>query len=134
MTEREKILRIATIQGNMCVNVVAVIAELAQQMLDYCKEHDIKIDRIEKRNWEFLIKTAKQLESLAYKIPKEQKVIFDRNTKMFSLLIRLILARVDDSDMKLYKWYNYIKAFPADLPDIQPTGEEEQEAFRHIFM
>lgn len=134
MTEREKILRIATTQGNMCVNVVAVIAELAQQMLDYCKEHDIKIDRIEKRNWEFLIKTAKQLESLAYKLPKEQKVIFDRNTKMFSLLIRLILARVDDNDMKLYKWYNYIKAFPADLPDIQPTGEEEQEAFRHIFM
>ena len=134
MTEREKILRIATTQGNMCVNVVAVIAELAQQMLDYCKEHDIKIDRIEKRNWEFLIKTAKQLESLAYKLPKEQKVIFDRNTKMFSLLIRLILARVDDNDMKLYKWYNYIKAFPADLPDIQPTGEEEQEAFRHIFI
>ena len=134
MTEREKLLHIATIQGNMCVNVVAVIAELAQQMLDYCKEHDIKIDRIEKRNWEFLIKTAKQLESLAYKLPKEQKVIFDRNTKMFSLLIRLILARVDDNDMKLYKWYNYIKAFPADLPDIQPTGEEEQEAFRHIFM
>lgn len=133
MTEREKEIHIATKQGDMCVNVVAVIAELAQQMLDYCKEHNIKIDRIEKRNWEFLIKTAKQLESMAYNLPKEQKIIFDRNTKMFSLLMRLILARVDDNDMKFYQWYNYIKSFPADLPEVQPSGAEEAEVFKHLF-
>jgi hypothetical protein len=133
MTEREKEIHIATKQGDMCVNVVAVITELAQQMLDYCKEHNIKIDRIEKRNWEFLIKTTKQLESMAYNLSKEQKIIFDRNTKMFSLLMRLILARVDDNDMKFYQWYNYIKTFPADLPEIQPTGEEEAEVFKHLF-
>ena len=133
MTEREKEIYIATKQGDMCVNVVAVIAELAQQMLDYCKEHNIKIDRIEKRNWEFLIKTAKQLESMSYNLSKEQKVIFDRNTKMFSLLMRLILARVDDADMKLYQWYNYIKTFPADLPEVQPSGAEEAEVFKHLF-
>ena len=133
MTEREKEIYIATKQGDMCVNVVAVIAELVQQMLDYCKEHNIKIDRIEKRNWEFLIKTAKQLESMSYNLSKEQKIIFDRNTKMFSLLMRLILARVDDDDMKLYQWYNYIKNFPTDLPEVQPTAEEESEAFKHIF-
>ena len=133
MTEREKEIHIATKQGDMCVNVVAVIAELAQQMLDYCKEHNIKIDRIEKRNWEFLIKTAKQLESMAYNLPKEQKIIFDRNTKMFSLLMRLILARVDDNDIKFYQWYNYIKSFPADLPEVQPSGAEEAEVFKHLF-
>lgn len=133
MTEREKEIYIATKQGDMCVNVVAVIAELAQQMLDYCKEHNIKIDRIEKRNWEFLIKTAKQLESMSYNLPKEQKIIFDRNTKMFSLLMRLILARVNDADMKLYQWYNYIKSFPADLPEVQPSGAEEAEVFKHLF-
>ena len=133
MTEREKEIYIATKQGDMCVNVVAVIAELVQQMLDYCKEHNIKIDRIEKRNWEFLIKTAKQLEAMAYNLPKEQKIIFDRNTKMFSLLMRLILARVDDADMKLYQWYNYIKSFPADLPEVQPSGAEEAEVFKHLF-
>ena len=133
MTEREKEIYIATKQGDMCVNVVAVIAELVQQMLDYCKEHNIKIDRIEKRNWEFLIKTAKQLESMSYNLSKEQKVIFDRNTKMFSLLMRLILARVDDADMKLYQWYNYIKTFPADLPEVQPSGAEEAEVFKHLF-
>ena len=133
MTEREKEIYIATKQGDICVNVVAVIAELVQQMLDYCKEHNIKIDRIEKRNWEFLIKTAKQLESMSYNLSKEQKIIFDRNTKMFSLLMRLILARVDDADMKLYQWYNYIKTFPADLPEIQPSGAEEAEVFKHLF-
>lgn len=133
MTEREKEIHIATKQGDMCVNIVAIIAELAQQMLDYCKEHNIKIDRIEKRNWEFLIKTAKQLESMAYNLPKEQKIIFDRNTKMFSLLMRLILARVDDNDMKFYQWYNYIKSFPADLPEVQPSGAEEAEVFKHLF-
>lgn len=133
MTEREKEIYIATKQGDMCVNVVAVIAELVQQMLDYCKEHNIKIDRIEKRNWEFLIKTSKQLESMSYNLSKEQKIIFDRNTKMFSLLMRLILARVDDADMKLYQWYNYIKTFPADLPEVQPSGAEEAEVFKHLF-
>ena len=134
MTEREKEIHIAIKQGDMCVNVVAVITELVQQMLDYCKEHNIKIDRIEKRNWEFLIKTAKQLESMAYNLSKEQKIIFDRNTKMFSLLMRLILARVDDNDMKFYQWYNYIKSFPADLPEVQPSGAEEAEVFKHLFM
>jgi hypothetical protein len=47
--------------------------------------------------------------------------------------MRLILARVDDADMKLYQWYNYIKTFPADLPEIQPTGKDEAEVFKHLF-
>ena len=117
----------------MCINIVAVIAEMAQQMLDYCKEHNIRIERNEKQNWDFLIKTAKQLKNMSYSLSKEDKAVFDRNTKIFSLLMRLILARVDDDDMKLYQWYNYIKAFPADLPEIQPSAEEEAEVFKHIF-
>lgn len=129
----EEVLNIAKRQGDMCINIVAVIAEITQQMLDYCNEHKIRIERNEKQNWDFIIKTSKQLKSLSYRLSKEDKAIFDRNTKMFSLLMRLILARVDDDDMKLYQWYNYIKAFPADLPEIQPTAEEEAEVFKHIF-
>ena len=129
----EEILNISIRQGDMCINIVAVIAEMAQQMLDYCKEHNIRIERNEKQNWDFLIKTAKQLKNMSYSLSKEDKAVFDRNTKIFSLLMRLILARVDDDDMKLYQWYNYIKAFPADLPEIQPSAEEEAEVFKHIF-
>lgn len=129
----EEILNISRRQGDMCINIVAVIAEMAQQMLDYCKTHNIRIERNEKQNWDFLIKTAKQLKNMSYSLSKEDKAVFDRNTKMFSLLMRLILARVDDDDMKLYQWYNYIKAFPADLPEIQPSSEEEAEVFKHIF-
>ena len=129
----EEILNISRRQGDMCINIVAVIAEMAQQMLDYCKTHNIRIERNEKQNWDFLIKTAKQLKNMSYSLSKEDKAVFDRNTKMFSLLMRLILARVDDDDMKLYQWYNYIKSFPADLPEIQPTAEEEAEVFKHIF-
>ena len=129
----EEILNISIRQGDMCINIVAVIAEMAQQMLDYCKEHNIRIERNEKQNWDFLIKTAKQLKNMSYSLSKEDKDVFDRNTKIFSLLMRLILARVDDDDMKLYQWYNYIKAFPADLPEIQPSAEEEAEVFKHIF-
>ena len=130
---KEEIINIARRQGDMCINIVAVIAEMAQQMLDYCKTHNIRIERNEKQNWDFLIKTAKQLKNMSYSLSKEDKAVFDRNTKMFSLLMRLILARVDDDDMKLYQWYNYIKSFPADLPEIQPTAEEEAEVFKHIF-
>ena len=129
----EEILNISRRQGDMCINIVAVIAEMAQQMLDYCKIHNIRIERNEKQNWDFLIKTAKQLKNMSYSLSKEDKAVFDRNTKMFSLLMRLILARVDDDDMKLYQWYNYIKSFPTDLPEIQPTAEEEAEVFKHIF-
>ena len=129
----EEILNISRRQGDMCINIVAVIAEMAQQMLDYCKTHNIRIERNEKQNWDFLIKTAKQLKNMSYSLSKEDKAVFDRNIKMFSLLMRLILARVDDDDMKLYQWYNYIKSFPADLPEIQPTAEEEAEVFKHIF-
>jgi hypothetical protein len=129
----EEILNISRRQGDMCINIVAVIAEMAQQMLNYCKTHNIRIERNEKQNWDFLIKTAKQLKNMSYSLSKEDKAVFDRNTKMFSLLMRLILARVDDDDMKLYQWYNYIKSFPADLSEIQPTAEEEAEVFKHIF-
>ena len=129
----EEILNISRRQGDMCINIVAVIAEMAQQLLDYCKTHNIRIERNEKQNWNVLIKTAKQLKNMSYSLSKEDKAVFDMNTKMFSLLMRLILARVDDDDMKLYQWYNYIKAFPADLPEIQPSAEEEAEVFKHIF-
>lgn len=133
MSIAEEELNIARRQGDMCINIVAVIAEMAQEMLNYCKKHNIRIERNEKQNWDFIIKTAKQLKNLSYSLSKEDKAVFDRNTKMFSLLMRLILARVDDNDMKLYQWYNYIKAFPTDLPEIQPTAEEEAEVFKHIF-
>lgn len=132
--EREKEVHIANKQGDMCIHLASVVCDIAKQMLKYCDDHNIKIDSFEQKQWTMLIKSSSYLDSLVLTQGKEDIERYKRNVKMIGLLIRLILARVDDDDMKLYKWYNYIKTFPTDLPEVQPTGKEEAEAFKHLFM
>lgn len=131
MTKEEEVY-IASKLGDMCVHLSSVVMEASEQMIQFCKEHRISIDYNERKQWNMLIKCTKNLDALVLDYDKEKREIFRRNVKMFAVLMRLILARVDDDDMKLYKWYNYIKAFPADLPEISPSAEEEIEAFKHI--
>lgn len=130
---KEESLYIASRLGDMCIHLSSVVLMVVEDMIKFCDEHNIKIDYHEKRQWDMLTKCTRNLDALILDESKEKRIIFRRNVKMFALLMRLILARVDDDDMKLYKWYNYIKSFPTDLPEIQPTGEEEAEAFKHIF-
>jgi hypothetical protein len=132
MTKEESLL-VATRLGDMCIHLSSVVLMVVEDMLKFCNEHNIKIDYNEKRQWDMLAKCTRNLDAMILDESKEKRIIFRRNVKMFAILMRLILARVDDDDMKLYKWYNYIKSFPADLPEIQPTGEEEIEAFKHLF-
>ena len=133
MSASEDEIRIASRLGDMSVHLSSVVMEIAEQMLAYCKEHGVRIDYFEKKQWLMLIKSTKALDSMVLSQDKEGRERFRRNVRMFSLLMRLILSRVDDGNMKLYQWYNYIKSFPADLPEIQPTGKEEAEVFKHIF-
>ena len=133
MEPREHEVYIATKLSDVCVHLASVVKTIVEQMLQYHKSHLIKIDYTEKRQWDTLIKCTKNLDAMTLDMDKESRAIFRNNVKMFAVLMRLILSRVDDDDMKLYKWYNYIKAFPTDLPEIQPTREEESEAFKHLF-
>jgi len=131
--EQEKIIHIASRQGDMCVHLAAVVCDVATAMIKYCDDNDIRIDPFERKQWNMLIKSSKYLDTLVLSQNREGINRFRRNVKMIGMLIRLTLARVDDDDMKLYQWYNYIKNFPTDLPEVQPTAEEESEAFKHIF-
>ena len=133
METREHQVYVATKLSDVCVHLASVVKTMVEQMLQYHKSHLIKIDYTEKRQWDMLIKCTKNLDAMTLDMDKESRATFRNNVKMFAVLMRLILSRVDDDDMKLYKWYNYIKAFPTDLPEIQPTGEEEIEAFKHLF-
>ena len=132
--EQEEHLRIASRLGDTSVHLASVVLEIAEQMIKYCDDHNIKIDFFERKQWNMLIKSARALDSMILDQDKQRRIIYRRNIKMFSVFMRLVLARVDDDDLKLYKWYNYIKSFPADLPEIQPTGDEELEAFKHILI
>ena len=130
---KEESMHIATRLGDMCVHLSSVVLMVVEDMIKFCDEHNIKIDYQEKRQWDMLKKCTRNLDAMILDESKEKRIIFRRNVKMFAALMRLILARVDDDDMKLYKWYNYIKSFHPDLPEIQPTREEESEAFKHLF-
>ena len=130
---KEESLHVASRLGDMCIHLSSVALMVVEDMIKFCDEHNIKIDYYERKQWNTMIKCTKSLDAMILDESKEKRIIFRRNVKMFAVLMRLILARVDDDDMKLYKWYNYIKSFPTDLPEIQPTGEEEAEAFKHIF-
>lgn len=133
MDTSEQEQRKASHLGDVAIHLASVVGKNAEQLLEYCKEHNIKIDYFERKQWLMLIKCTQHLHSLVLNQNTEYRKTFENNVKIFGLLMRLIISRTDDDDLKLYKWYNYIKTFPADFPDIQPTAEEEAEAFKHIF-
>ena len=66
MTKEEEIY-IASRLGDMCVHLSSVVMEIVEQMITYCKEHDIRIEYNERKQWNMLIKCTKNLDAIQKK-------------------------------------------------------------------
>jgi len=69
----------------------------------------------DKRNFNTAIHAIKCLKHEITRIPEEEQEDFGRDSDMIYQFIRLLISRCGADDMKLFKFFNYVKSFPSIL-------------------
>lgn len=135
MTENEKkLIHTANIQRAFVCTVARALLVLIEQMINYCNKHSIKIDTFERSQLNIIQKGIKNItiDYLCFKDQSKSKS-FKRYTKIMALAIRQLFSKTDGDYMTMFKFYNYVKTFPTTCKEIEPTANEEQDAFSVIF-
>lgn len=118
--------------SNFCFVMSGVLKHYVSDMLKQHKEHNIKIPRDEKFQWEMLLKTTGILDNQVFDAGVEQYKKYQNVVTTISFIIIELMAKCDDSNTRLWQFHNLLKTFPTVFPALLPTLEEEYKAFADV--
>lgn len=126
-------LYIANIQRAFVATVMQALSYHIQDMLEYCKKNNIRVDNFEYNQLKIMDKALRNITS-DYKVLRKDKAnAFKQYSKIMAVVIKQLFSKTDSNYMTMFKFYNYVKTFPTALKEIEPTASEEQDAFSVIF-
>lgn len=119
-------------------NAVLTIAVISKQLIDKMvklhKELNIGFnDPIERLAWKKIRDGAASLDNIAFNSPYCDYNKFKKNILMVKFLMLELIAKCDDSNMRVWQFHNLLKTFSTVYPSVAPTIEDEQEAFADLF-
>lgn len=135
MTETEKkLIHTANIQRAFVCTVARALLILIEQMINYCNKYSIRIDAFERSQLNIIQRGIKNITSDYICFSDRSKTLaFKRYTKIMAIVIRQLFSKTDGDYMTMFKFYNYVKTFLTTCKEIEPTVDEEQDAFSVIF-
>lgn len=119
-------------------NAVLTIAVISKQLIDKMiklhKELNVGFnDPIERLAWKKIRDGAASLDNIAFNSPYCDYNKFKKNILMVKFLMLELIAKCDDSNMRVWQFHNLLKTFNTVYPAVVPTIEDEQEAFADLF-
>lgn len=119
-------------------NAVLTIAVISKQLIDKMiklhKELNIGFnDPIERLAWKKIRDGAASLDNIAFNSPYCDYNKFKKNILMVKFLMLELIAKCDDSNMRVWQFHNLLKTFSTVYPAVAPTIEDEREAFADLF-
>lgn len=119
-------------------NAVLTIAVISKQLIDKMiklhKELNIGFnDPIERLAWKKIRDGAASLDNIAFNSPYCDYNKFKKNILMIKFLMLELIAKCDDSNMRVWQFHNLLKTFSTVYPSVAPTIEDEREAFADLF-
>ena len=119
-------------------NAVLTIAVISKQLIDKMiklhKELNVGFnDPIERLAWKKIRDGAASLDNIAFNSPYCDYNKFKKNILMVKFLMLELIAKCDDSNMRVWQFHNLLKTFSTVYPAVAPTIEDEQEAFADLF-
>lgn len=119
-------------------NAVLTIAVISKQLIDkLIKRHkELNVgfnDPIERIAWKRIRDGAASLDNIAFNSPYCDYNKFKKSVLMVKFMMLELIARCDDSDMRVWQFHNLLKTFKLVYPAVAPTIEDEREAFADLF-
>lgn len=119
-------------------NAVLTIAVISKQLIDKMiklhKELNVGFnDPIERLAWKKIRDGAASLDNIAFNSPYCDYNKFKKNILMVKFLMLELIAKCDDSNMRVWQFHNLLKTFSTVYPAVAPTIEDEREAFADLF-
>ena len=119
-------------------NAVLTIAVTSKQLIDeLIKKHkELNIgfsDQIERMAWKKIRDGAASLDNIAFDSPYCSYDKFKKSVLMVKFIMLELIARCDDSNMRLWQFHNLLKTYKIVYPAVAPTIEDEHEAFADLF-
>lgn len=119
-------------------NAVLTIAVTSKQLIDELfkrhKELDIGFnDPIERIAWKKIRDGAASLDNIAFNSKYCDYNTFKKSVLMVKFLMLELIARCDDSNMRVWQFHNLLKTYKLVYPAVAPTIEDEREAFADLF-
>ena len=90
-------------------------------------------DPIERLAWKKIRDGAASLDNIAFNSLYCDYNKFKKNILIVKFLMLELIAKCDDSNMRVWQFHNLLKTFSTVYPAVAPTIEDEQEAFADLF-
>lgn len=119
-------------------NAVLTIAVISKQLIDKMfklhKELGVDFnDPIERFAWNKIRNGASSLDNIAFNSPYCDYNKFKKTILMVKFLMLELIAKCDDSNMRVWQFHNLLKTFSTVYPAVAPTIDDEREAFADLF-
>ena len=119
-------------------NAVLTIAVISKQLIDKMiklhKELNVGFnDPIARLAWKKIRDGAASLDNIAFNSLYCDYNKFKKNILIVKFLMLELIAKCDDSNMRVWQFHNLLKTFSTVYPAVAPTIEDEQEAFADLF-
>ena len=112
-------------------NAVLTIAVISKQLIDKMiklhKELNVGFnDPIERLAWKKIRDGAASLDNIAFNSLYCDYNKFKKNILIVKFLMLELIAKCDDSNMRVWQFHNLLKTFSTVYPAVAPTIEDEQ--------
>lgn len=119
-------------------NAVLTIAVISKQLIDKMfklhKELGVDFnDPIERFAWNKIRDGAASLDNIAFNSSYCDYNKFKKTILMVKFLMLELIAKCDDSNMRVWQFHNLLKTFKLVYPAVAPTIDDEREAFADLF-
>lgn len=106
-------------QGNILSNLSFVLVDILESC--FMEANDLlRVDNCEfkheaKREFNLLLSHCRNLKRFVRSCSEETQEFYGEDADMLYQTLKLIIDRCGDDDVKLFKFFNYIKTFPSQL-------------------
>lgn len=119
-------------------NAVLTIAVTSKQLIDELfkrhKELSVRFnDPIERITWKKIRDGAASLDHITFNSEHCNYDKFKKSVLMVKFLMLELIARCDDSNMRVWQFHNLLKSYKLVYPAVAPTIDDELEAFEGLF-
>ena len=132
--ERQAEVRRLEQLSNSLIIIACSLGRLTERLIKEHKEANIKIEAIERNNWKHILDASNYFHKLAKS--NMNAAMYDRFNHaivMVSFLYLELVAKCDDSDLRLWQFHNLLKSYPTVFKNLQPTIDDELSAFAELF-
>lgn len=129
----EEIIHKANVERAFVATVMQALDNYITNMINNCKKVGVGIEPFERSQLNIMQKAIRNITIDYRQLNNGRGQVFKDYAKILAVTVQELFSRTDGDFMRMYKFYNYIKAFPTQQHDIEVSAEIEQDAFNVLF-